>query len=149
MRLLTRCAVPGAGGGRGGGGHCVPTGVNTTGFQIWINVPSARKMDDPRYGTIGPESLPLLSYAGVCRRALRWPRAGVRSCGRWSRTGYAGGVTARLLAGSLDGSEGPFRTVQPVVMIDVTLPAGTRFSHALPAGLDNAMAFVHKVCALA
>lgn len=54
-------------------------------------------------------------------------------------------MTARLLAGTLDGSEGPFRTVQPIMMLDVTLPAGARFEHDVPAGLDNAMAFVHKV----
>ena len=36
-----------------GGG--TPLGKNTTGFQIWVNVPSARKMDDPRYGTEPPE----------------------------------------------------------------------------------------------
>ena len=57
----------------------------------------------------------------------------------------AGGVTARLLAGSLDGAAGPFRTVQPIMMVDVALPAGARFEHEVPRGLDNAMAFVHKV----
>jgi len=102
-----------------------PAGVNTTGFQIWVNVPSARKMDDPRYGTVAPSELPLLRFDG--------------------------GVTARLVSGSPGGSgeedtaaRGPFETVQPLLMLDVMLPPGAKFEHAVPAGLDNAMAFVYR-----
>lgn len=57
-------------------------------LQIWINVPSARKMDEPRYGTVQPQELPTLAYPG--------------------------GVTARLVSGEERGQTGPFRTVQPL-----------------------------------
>lgn len=95
-----------------------PAGLNTTGFQIWINVPSARKMDDPRYGTVQPTDLPSLAYPG--------------------------GVTARLVSGEELGATGPFRTVQRLLMLDVSLPAGAAWEHALAPHLDNAMAFVYK-----
>ena len=37
-------------------------GSTMMGFQIWINVPAAKKMDDPRYGTVPTENLPLTSF---------------------------------------------------------------------------------------
>ena len=39
-----------------GGG--TPAGQTNTGFQIWINVPAARKMDDPQYGTEDAAAIP-------------------------------------------------------------------------------------------
>jgi putative spermidine/putrescine transport system substrate-binding protein len=45
-----------------GGG--TPAGVVAEGFPLWINVPSERKMDAPRYGTVGPEALPVVPLAG-------------------------------------------------------------------------------------
>ena len=95
-----------------------PAGENTLGFQIWINVPSARKMDPPRYGTIGPSELPTVSFEG--------------------------GATARLLAGELGGVTGPFTTVQPLLMADVTLAAGQAVTLPVRADFDSAMAFVFK-----
>ena len=71
-----------------GGG--APVGQTTAGFQIWINVPSARKMDDPRYGTVDPADLPVLT---------------------------APGVSANLIAGSAGGARGPFQTVQDLQML--------------------------------
>jgi redox-sensitive bicupin YhaK (pirin superfamily) len=52
-----------------GGG--TPAGEYQDGFQIWVNVPSSRKMDDPRYGTEPPENLPILNHTpGVTGRLL-------------------------------------------------------------------------------
>jgi redox-sensitive bicupin YhaK (pirin superfamily) len=95
-----------------------PAGENTTGFQIWVNVPSARKMDDPRYGTVNPSDLPVLSLPG--------------------------GVMARVLAGEAGGARGPFTTAQPLQMIDFTLPANAAVEHAVPLELNNALAFVFR-----
>lgn len=75
-------------------------------------------MDDPRYGTVQPSELPLLAYPG--------------------------GVTARLVSGEEGGAVGPFRTVQRLLMLDVALPEGAAWEHALAPELDNAMVFVHK-----
>jgi redox-sensitive bicupin YhaK (pirin superfamily) len=97
-----------------GGG--TPKGMNTTGFQIWINVPSSEKMKDPRYGTEPPENLPVVEpYAGVF---------------------------ARVLAGEYNGLTGPFKTVQDVQMIDFKLAPRARHTHELPAALDNCLIYV-------
>merc|ERR1719210_2866933 len=51
-----------------GGGE--PKGMTQHGFQIWVNVPSAHKNDDPCYGTEPPENIPLLQYEGVEARLI-------------------------------------------------------------------------------
>ena len=99
-----------------GGG--TPKGDVRKGFQIWINVPSERKMDDPRYGTEPPEAIPQVEVST--------------------------GVHARLLAGEHLGRSGRFRTVQPVQMIDFELEPGTSVTHAVPEGLDTAMLYVYE-----
>eukprot|EP01062_Namystynia_karyoxenos_P056092 TRINITY_DN47048_c0_g1_i1.p1 TRINITY_DN47048_c0_g1~~TRINITY_DN47048_c0_g1_i1.p1 ORF type:complete len:336 (+),score=82.37 TRINITY_DN47048_c0_g1_i1:88-1008(+) len=99
-----------------GGG--TPEGEMQLGFQIWVNVPSARKMDDPRYGTVPPEEIPLRELAS--------------------------GVHGRLLAGSNAGHVGPFRTVQPVQIMDISVQAGARYTHVVPPELDNCMAYVFR-----
>ena len=95
-----------------------PLGERVSGFQLWLNVPAARKMDAPRYGTIEPSGLPALLLPG--------------------------GVSARLLAGSLGGATGPFSTVQPVQMLHYELPPGAALEHAVPPELNNAMLYVFK-----
>ena len=44
-------------------GGATPAGELMNGFQIWINVPSKHKLDDPKYGTVEPSELPLLKFA--------------------------------------------------------------------------------------
>lgn len=98
-----------------GGG--TPAGQNQTGFQIWINVPSSKKMDDPKYGTESPENLPVIAAAD--------------------------GVSARLLAGHLGDQEGPFRTVQSLQMVDYTLAPNAHCVHTVPADLNNCILYVY------
>lgn len=43
------------------------------GFQIWINVPSDRKMDDPAWGTHPIVEIPQYNQAGVHVRVLAGP----------------------------------------------------------------------------
>ena len=95
-----------------------PAGENTTGFQIWLNVPSARKMDAPRYGTV-----PSAALAPVA---------------------LPGGVVARVLAGPLGAVRGPFQTAQPVEMVHYELPAGASVTHEVGALLDNALVYVFR-----
>ena len=96
-----------------------PAGNNTAGFQIWVNVPSARKMDDPRYGTVPSNAL----------AAVQLPN----------------GVVARVLAGPLGGgAAGPFKTVQDVSMVHYELPAGRTVVHEVGANLDNAIVYVFR-----
>jgi quercetin 2,3-dioxygenase len=99
-------------------GGAAPKGVVVQGFQIWINVPADRKMDDPRYGTVPTRDLPVAELAK--------------------------GATARILAGTAFGITGPFATVQPVQMIDFELEAGSSASMEVASGLDTAMLYVYE-----
>eukprot|EP00697_Spironema_sp_BW2_P002814 gnl/Spiro4/13753_TR7341_c0_g1_i1.p1 gnl/Spiro4/13753_TR7341_c0_g1~~gnl/Spiro4/13753_TR7341_c0_g1_i1.p1 ORF type:complete len:296 (+),score=56.41 gnl/Spiro4/13753_TR7341_c0_g1_i1:124-1011(+) len=101
-----------------------PAGINTTGFQIWINVPSDRKMDDPRYGTVSPSELPVI----VSRDA---------------------NTRIRVLAGEIEGAEGlvrgPFRTVQNILMLDAVFTrAGSTFTHQIAPHFDCVMVYVYN-----
>jgi redox-sensitive bicupin YhaK (pirin superfamily) len=98
-----------------GGG--TPAGQMLTGFQIWVNVPSNRKMEDPRYGTEPPENIPTIQ---------------------------SDGSLARVLAGSLGDSVGPFQTVQSVQIIDITVDPLSSFLHTVPSNLNNCILHVHR-----
>jgi hypothetical protein len=89
------------------------------GFQIWVNVPSARKMDAPRYGTEHPAAIPLLAN-------------------------LPGGAVARVLAGESGAAVGPFKTVTPVQIVDYMLPAAASLQHHVPAELDSALVFCYR-----
>lgn len=78
------------------------------GFQLWVNLPASDKMTPPRYQEIEPEAVPVVERAD--------------------------GVRVKVIAGQVDGVEGAVRAVatEPVYL-DVSLPAGAAFRHALPA----------------
>ncbi|CAB9519806.1 Pirin-like protein [Seminavis robusta] len=102
-----------------GGGN--EKGQVVQGFQIWINCPAERKMDDPRYGTVPTQDLPLVDVAP--------------------------GVTARVLAGhAFQNITGPFATSQEVQMIDLELQAGstTGCLDLISEGLDTAMLYIYE-----
>jgi len=98
-----------------------PEGQVMHGFQIWINVPSARKMDDPRYGTHPTSEIP-----------LHEPAPGVR---------------VRVLAGPFQSglfkATGPFRTVVDVQVLDIVLQPGTGIEHVLPEQYDNCLIYAY------
>jgi redox-sensitive bicupin YhaK (pirin superfamily) len=101
-----------------GGG--TPTGEPTLGFQIWVNVPSAQKSEDPRYGTEPPENIPVLSGA-------EYP-----------------GVTGRILAGEVFGLQGPFSTVQPVHIVDYVLTTGAAIAHSVPPSFETCIVYCYS-----
>lgn len=87
------------------------------GFQLWVNLPAAHKMDPPAYQEHAAAAIPLE------RREE--------------------GVLVHVIAGrTAQGTAGP--VVQPLtepLYLDVELPPGTRFEEALPAD-HNAFAYV-------
>jgi len=98
-----------------GGG--TPAGMDTEGFQIWVNVPSGNKMDAPRYGTHTADSIPVLSV---------------------------GGCSARILAGSSNGLVGPFSTIAHIKIVDFTLEPNTTYQHLIPDHLDNCIVYIYR-----
>ncbi|HVR72418.1 MAG TPA: pirin family protein [Vicinamibacteria bacterium] len=86
------------------------------GFQLWVNLPARDKMTAPRYQDIPPERIPEVDAGG--------------------------GVRVRVIAGERGGARGPVAGVATrPLYLDVRLPAGSSFDHALPPG-HSAFAYV-------
>lgn len=87
------------------------------GFQLWVNLPAANKMDPPRYQEIG---------AGQVPRAER------------------DGAVVRIVAGEFDGTLGPVREIAArPVYLDVTLDPGAVVDLPAPAG-HQAVAYLFE-----
>ena len=88
------------------------------GFQLWVNLPARDKMTDPRYQEFPATQIPVLH-----------PFAGVE---------------VKVIAGSVEGTEGPIR--QPAtdpLYLDIALAADTGWTYVLPEG-HNAFAYVFE-----
>ena len=86
------------------------------GFQLWVNLAAADKMTAPAYRDIAPSAVPEFTTDA--------------------------GVRVRVIAGASHGTAGAVARprTEPIVL-DVTLPAGSRFDAELPAG-HNAFLYV-------
>jgi redox-sensitive bicupin YhaK (pirin superfamily) len=88
------------------------------GFQLWVNLPAAHKMDPPTYQEYPVSHIPLETRDG--------------------------GVALRVITGTTSrGTRGP--VVQPLtdpLYLDVRLPAGGEFIESTPTGYN---AFVHVI----
>jgi quercetin 2,3-dioxygenase len=81
--------------------------------QLWVNLPKAQKMSEPRYQAITKAQIPVIELEG--------------------------GGHARVIAGELLGRVGPAKTFTPVNIFDVILKAGERFELPLPDGHNAAV----------
>ena len=88
------------------------------GFQLWVNLPAKDKMTEPRYQEIAPEEIPEVSSSD--------------------------GGRVRVIAGRFGGVAGPIAGIATdPTYLDVSLPAGGRFAHALPEP-HNAFIYVFE-----
>jgi redox-sensitive bicupin YhaK (pirin superfamily) len=82
---------------------------NMYGFQLWANLPSGKKMMNPRYRDITAEQIP----------EIRLPD----------------GTSVKVISGEVSGIKGP---VGDIVIdpeyLDVTVPANSKFTHATKPG---------------
>jgi quercetin 2,3-dioxygenase len=86
------------------------------GVQLWVNLPGALKMTQPRYQDIRAGQVALLSSAD-------------------------GGALLRVIAGALDGHQGPGVTHTPITVVHATVSPGAQVR--LPWRADfNALAYV-------
>jgi redox-sensitive bicupin YhaK (pirin superfamily) len=78
------------------------------GFQLWVNLPAAQKMGQPRYQEVSAETIPTVRKDGA---------------------------TIRLVAGEIDGVRGPVTEIaaSPLYM-DVKLDPASRFVLPVPSG---------------
>ncbi len=87
------------------------------GFQLWVNLPAAHKMDPPRYQDIPPEAVPEVALED--------------------------GVTVRVLAGKVADTPGPVQgIVTDPCYLDFALPDGAVLEHPIPVGHH---AFLHVI----
>ncbi|MFB6679751.1 pirin family protein [Streptomyces sp. NPDC056390] len=73
------------------------------GLQLWVNLPAADKMKDPRYQDIRGGQVKLLTTAD-------------------------GGALLRVIAGELDGHDGPGITHTPITMVHATVRPGAELT---------------------
>ena len=76
------------------------------GFQLWVNLPAAKKMIDPKYRGIEKEQIPITQKDGA---------------------------QIKVIAGKVDGVTGPVKDLAvDVEYFDIALPAGKSFEHSIP-----------------
>lgn len=81
------------------------------GFQLWVNLPAANKMDQPWYQDVNPEQIPAIETEQ--------------------------GVQVKILAGETHGVRGAIqRPVTEPLILDISLPANSEFSQALAAEMN-------------
>ena len=87
------------------------------GFQLWVNLAAKDKMGPPAYRDIPPAGVPVVTLDG--------------------------GATVRVVAGASHGVTGAVTrpTTEPLVL-DLTLPPGSRIEQAIPPG-HNAFLYVY------
>ncbi len=95
--------------------HRSESSGNIYGFQLWVNLPAAQKMDSPRYRGVKSSTIPVIEKDGA---------------------------SVRLVAGELDGTRGPVTEIaaSPLYM-DVKLAPASRFIYPIPSG-HTALAYV-------
>lgn len=88
------------------------------GFQLWLNLPAQNKMAEPWYRDFASEMIP--EYV------------------------TEEGATVRVIAGKSNGVDGVMtREITEPLYLDIHVPAGVRFSTAIPA-THNAFIFVYR-----
>ncbi len=90
---------------------------NIYGFQLWVNLPAAQKMDQPRYQEVNSSTIPVIEKDGA---------------------------TIRLVAGEVDGVRGPVTEIaaSPLYM-DVKLAPDSSFIFPVPSG-HTVLAYVFE-----
>ncbi|MFN8382797.1 MAG: pirin family protein [Anaerolineales bacterium] len=90
---------------------------NIYGFQLWVNLPAAEKMSQPRYQEVSAGEIPVVEKDGV---------------------------KVRLVAGELNGTRGPVTEINAAPLyMDVKLAPGSKFILPIPIG-HTVLAYVFE-----
>ena len=79
--------------------HLVMSGGLFHGFQLWVNLPAAKKWSNPAYQDVRAKDVALLAS-------------------------HDGGALIRVIAGNVGGHEGPGVTQTPITVVHATIAAG-------------------------
>lgn len=92
---------------------------NIYGFQLWVNLPAALKMSQPRYQEVTADTIPMVERNGA---------------------------KIRIVAGEVDGVSGPVTEIAAnPIYLDVELRPGKNFELPIPQG-HTAIAYVFEGC---
>ena len=87
------------------------------GFQLWVNLPAALKMGEPRYQEVNAQTIPSVTHDGA---------------------------TVRLVAGVFEETRGPVTDIAAAPQyLEISLRAGASFSTAVPQG-HTALAYLFE-----
>ena len=90
---------------------------NIYGFQLWVNLPAAQKMSQPRYQEVSSGEIPVVEEDGV---------------------------TVRVVAGELNGTRGPVTEINAAPLyMDVKLTPASKFILPIPSG-HTVLAYVFE-----
>lgn len=90
---------------------------NIFGFQLWVNLPAAQKMSQPRYQEVNSSTIPTINKDGSA---------------------------IRLVAGDLEGMRGPVTEIAAAPLyMDVKLDPGSSFIYPIPLG-HTVLAYVFE-----
>jgi redox-sensitive bicupin YhaK (pirin superfamily) len=93
-------------------------GGTLEGIQLWVNLPKAYKMSQPRYQTLVSEEIPSVDLGG-------------------------GVGKLRVIAGEFRGQKGPAKTFSPVHLYDLRLQGGRSVDLSLPEGFNTSVFVLH------
>jgi redox-sensitive bicupin YhaK (pirin superfamily) len=96
--------------------HLVRSGGVFHGVQLWVNLPAAKKFVPPRYQDIPASRVALVAS-------------------------FDGGALVRIIAGNIDGHEGPGVTHTPIALAHASLASGARLEVPWPPSY-NALVYV-------
>ena len=87
------------------------------GFQMWVNLPQANKMDPPSYHDISAKSI---------------------------ATFKGNGITAKVIAGEVGGKKAIIQPKAEVQYVDFMCEPGADYKHFIPKSMTTVMAYVYK-----
>ena len=93
-------------------------GGKSEGFQLWVNLPAKDKMITPRYQDTPADKIPVV-------------------------TADDGKVWVKVIAGESLGAKAVIDTRTPIIMLDIHLQPGAKFSQAVPKNC-NGFAYVWR-----
>ena len=93
-------------------------GGKSEGFQLWVNLPAKDKMITPRYQDTPADKIPVM-------------------------TADDGKVWVKVIAGESLGAKAVIDTRTPIMMLDIHLQPGAKFSQAVPKNF-NGFAYVWR-----
>lgn len=87
------------------------------GFQMWVNLPAAKKMNDPYYQDVPANAIPIIAINEL--------------------------LSVKILTGECNGTKAVIETDTPVQYLDFRAKVGAEFTHPIPPVMDTCIVYVY------